>query len=183
MKGEDKLATESSKAKSEREQVSSEKDSVNDQISFDDDAREAAIDLKREIEPFTCDSPTKTNLKRFVKGGATLPLLNKAKGGVLALANYQIEPNTLLPFARSLPEMIPNRIKKLYLIRNSLDDEQIACVAKGVAKSKGLQQLAVIGNGLGPLSLAALAEQLMPSDGFQNIKKLILKDPQPAVEC
>jgi len=70
-------------------------------------------------------------------------------------------------------------LKKLYLVQNSLKDPGTATIIDSLSQTEGLVGLGIIGNGLGPATYESIARKLVPSKGFQKIKKLILKDPNP----
>lgn len=70
-------------------------------------------------------------------------------------------------------------LKKLYLVQNSLKDPGTATIIDSLSQTEGITGLGIIGNGLGPASYESIAKNLVPSRGFQKIRKLVLKDPNP----
>jgi hypothetical protein len=62
-------------------------------LDYDDYAVEAAIDFKREIEPYTKHSPSRTHYYEYHSKilDRALPILNKARNRNLTLINYPID--------------------------------------------------------------------------------------------
>ena len=78
-----------------------------------------------------------------------------------------------------LSELIPIEVSKIYLINNALSDKSIRRLVRGLARSSGLKTLCIVRNVIGPATIKAIANDLLPSQSFFTVKKFILKDPYP----
>lgn len=97
----------------------------------------------------------------------------------MPLINYQLNETNANSFAHSMQHIVPKLLRRLYLVNNALKDKDLAEIMRGIAKTRGLERITVIGNGLGQQTYDSIAEELIPSRGFQQTKQLILKDPNP----
>jgi hypothetical protein len=71
------------------------------------------------------------------------------KDGYLPLINYQINKSNLRSFSLSLPKMIPNVISKLYLVNNSINDQNLKSILDNLTQKEGLKGLGIIQNAIG----------------------------------
>jgi hypothetical protein len=111
--------------------------------------------------------------------GAPLPILNQIINGYMPLINYQLNETNANSLAQSLQCIVPKVLRKMYLVNNSLKDKDVAKLFQELSETSGLQQIGIIGNGLGLQSYESLAQHLLPSRGAQQLRRLILKDPNP----
>ena len=105
--------------------------------------------------------------------------MNQIVNGCMPLINYQLNETNANSFAHSVQHIVPKLLRRLYLVNNALKDKDLAEILRGIAETRGLQRIAIIGNGLGQQSYETMAEELIPSRGFEQIQQLILKDPNP----
>ena len=81
--------------------------------------------------------------------GAPLPILNQIINGYMPLINYQLNEVNANSFAQSLQCIVPKVLRKMYLVNNSLKDKDVAKLFHDLSETSGLQQIGIIGNGLG----------------------------------
>jgi hypothetical protein len=81
--------------------------------------------------------------------GAPLPILNQIINGYMPLINYQLNETNANSFAQSLQCIVPKVLRKMYLVNNSLKDKDVAKLFQDLSETSGLQQIGIIGNGLG----------------------------------
>ena len=95
------------------------------------------------------------------------------------LLNYKINFSNQESFGRSIAALIPDMLKKLYLIDNNLSDSCLASLFEALAKCKdgGLSSLYIINNSLGSCSADSLANQFLSSKNIKHLKKFTLKNP------
>ena len=116
----------------------------------------------------------------LTKFSQPLPLLNKInERKEMFLLNYKINFSNQESFGRSIAALIPDMLKKLYLIDNNLSDSCLASLFEALAKCKdgGLSSLYIINNSLGSCSADALANQFLSSKNIKHLKKFTLKNP------
>lgn len=83
--------------------------------------------------------------------------------------------------AQSFEFVVPDNVKKLYLIDNSINDEHLGHALESLSQIKkgGLEVIAVAKNDIGELTFHALKELFTVRTAVQNLKYLQLKKPNP----
>lgn len=79
----------------------------------------------------------------------------------------------------SLPKIIPHKLKKLYLVNNSISDQNSSKIVEYIVQAHGLQGFGLIKNSIGEKTYLSLSKYLIPSKAFRSIKSFVLKDPSP----
>lgn len=109
-----------------------------------------------------------------------MPLLNKiSEKGEMYLLNYKINSNSQGSFGGAVAALIPDMLKKLYLMDNNLTDSSVASMfqALSACQEGGLSSLSIINNQLGNLAISALTESFLTSSTAKYLKKFHIKSP------
>ena len=139
---------------------------------------------KKQMEKLSEEKVKTKIIQGYIKsamkaGQPPLPILNRIEDNYLPLLNYQLNHSNSRSLAKAVINLVPKVMDKMYLINNSIKDIDLAAIFHGLSQTNGLKGIGVIGNGIGPIAYQRLMKYLIPSKGFKNIKKFVLKDPNP----
>ena len=67
-----------------------------------------------------------------------LPILNHIKEGYLPLINYHMNEANVFSFTKVLAKIVPQVLRKMYLVNNSIKQEDIAQIFEAISETSGL---------------------------------------------
>ena len=118
--------------------------------------------------------------KSLARGELPMPILQRiTPDGSMPLINYQLNDNTMSSFAEVLNQIIPDILKKLYVINSASKDAELMNLVRYLAKTRGLETLVFMQNSFGMATYSVLADQFIPKRAFKSIKKFVLREPIP----